>query len=107
MCAYMLCLYNGGIFFFGNLLLFFWSGCVLGLAAFGSLAFRPGFGFLVSLASWFFGFWLLGNSPSYSFLVLYGLLLLGFLSFLAFRPLGFLASRLLTASCIILDYVTM
>ena len=43
--------------YFVFLFVFFGSGGVRGLSAFGSLAFRPGFGFLFSLASWFFGFW--------------------------------------------------
>ena len=69
--------------------IFFWSGCLRGLSSFGSLAFRPVCG-------------LPGHSTSYSFLVLYGLLASWFLGFLAFRPLGSLASRLLIASCILL-----
>ena len=66
---------------------FWWSGCVRGLSAFG------------------FGLFGLGLSTSYS-LVAWSILpcvaswLLGFLGFLAFRPLGFLASRLLTYSFI-------
>ena len=68
---------------------FFWPGC---LSAFGSLAFRPGFGFF----PWLLGFsvsGLIGHSTSYSFLVLYGLLVSWF-------PwlLGFSASRLLGLS---------
>ena len=48
--AYLFLDFFGGFLFFG-------LGGVRGLSAFGSLAFRPGFGFLFSLASWFFGFW--------------------------------------------------
>ena len=49
----------GGVFVLGFLYYFylFCSGWARGLSAFGSLGFRPGFGFLFSLASWLFRFW--------------------------------------------------
>ena len=86
---------------------------------FGSF-FLFGYVFLVvwvrarSLGFWFWAFWpwpldfLQPRGLEHTaFLSCMASWLLGFLSFLAFRPLGFLASRLLTASCVILDYVTM
>ena len=89
-------------FFYFYFVFFFVLGAWRGLSALGSLAFRPGFGFLVSLASWFSVSGLLIAVLSCT-----ACWLLGFLGFLAFRPLDLLASRLLYASCIILYYVVL
>ena len=95
-----------GIFFFRGGI-FFWSWCVRVLSAFGSLAFRPDFGFLFSLASWFFGFC---DSWPFDFLQLCCLVrLVRLLVCLASWLFGLSTCwpRLLIASRIILYYVVL